>query len=78
METLIWNAILTLVTGVVGFLWKAASNKVVELEGALKEQAKTITEVQIKYAHKDDLAGLKIDMNHRFDKLEEMINKKNA
>lgn len=71
MEAYLWNIVLTGVSGAMGILLKSTLSKIDELN-------KELTTVRINYAHKDDLATLREEMNHRFDKLEILINKKNA
>lgn len=44
----------------------------------IKDIKKSLQDTREQYVHKDDLRELKLELNHRFDKLEDLIQKRNT
>lgn len=54
---------------VLWYMYKSAVRRIDRIED-------TVQKTREEYVHKDDLRELKSDINHRFDKLEDLIEKR--
>jgi len=70
--TYLWNGVLTLGTMLMGVYLKAHGDSVKENRDLL---AKTREEMREKYVHKDDMKLVTDNLNNRFDRIEEKIDK---
>lgn len=72
MELIIWviQGLGGILMTVLWYLYRSAIDRVKVLEIRMQETREA-------YVHKDDLRELKSEINHRFDKLEDLIQKRN-
>jgi len=70
--TYLWNGVLTLGTMLMGVYLKTHGDSVKENRDLL---AKTREEMREKYVHKDDMKLVTDNINARFDRIEEKIDK---
>jgi hypothetical protein len=70
--TYLWNGVLTLGTMLMGVYLKSQGDSVKEHRELI---AKTREEMREKYVHKDDMKLVTDNINARFDRIEEKIDK---
>lgn len=66
----VWLAVVSGLIGIIMFLWRSMHE---QQEAFKKKVAHDIKEIQMNYVLKADLKEIKIDLGHRFDKLEEKL-----
>lgn len=74
MEQLIFWVIQGLSVMLMTVLWYLHK----ERDAKLDKLSARLQETREQYVHKDDLKDLKLELNHRFDKLEDLIQKRNS
>jgi hypothetical protein len=70
--TYLWNGVLTVGTMIMGVYLKAHGDSAREQQNLL---AKTREEIRERYVHKDDMKFVTDQINARFDRIEEKIDK---
>lgn len=70
--TYLWNGVLTVGTMIMGVYLKAHGDSVREQQNLI---AKTREEIRERYVHKDDMKFVTDQINARFDRIEEKIDK---